>query len=363
MKKIFRLTSLLFLLNNAACSFKSDKPFDKNTEGDSIFFSTETESSDRVKASGLYKTSEYASYLLDTSKLRLKNIKSAINGEYQADPELEWVINVNTVSGMGFTNKNVERIFDAKWRTDFPSTIYGFSQREGKWTYALAGDSPELFSKLQIGIDLLETYKADNGVFDRQKLLKYIAELTIRAEQYGEKLNIAPSVKIDFALQKSRSLVALFNQFNSEALLILQSEGNYDGEKVWDVLQSAGLKWGDGDLFHWNNNSDIGGDVFFSVATSTEPGYFLPESVKAGQMNPKNLLFGFTIPRNPDPEKVFEQMYKVVEYAQKRLGGHILGADGNALNYNQEQLKISEIVKAMNKAKIVPGSNNALRMF
>jgi hypothetical protein len=37
------------------------------------------------------------------------------------------------------------------------------------------------------------------------------------------------------------------------------------------------------DLFHWNSESDFGDDQLFSVQTSAEAGYFLPELIADGE--------------------------------------------------------------------------------
>ncbi len=59
---------------------------------------------------------------------------------------------------------------------------------------------------------------------------------------------------------KGKELVNLYQEFNTDAIIVLQSDKQFDGTKMWDALQSVELNWGDGDLFHWNNNKDYGHD-------------------------------------------------------------------------------------------------------
>jgi len=154
------------------------------------------------------------------------------------------------------------------------------------------------------------------------------------------------------------------DEFNQGALVILKCDTPLKGELVWDVLQSVGLKWGDGDLFHWeNHNHDYGDDQFFSVWTTTNPGYFLPESIKNGQMNPGDLLFGFSVPRNADPQNVFSVMIEAVKYCRKRLGGKILNKNLQPFNEDSAKKDLALLIVKMKNKGIVPGSDKALMMY
>lgn len=152
-------------------------------------------------------------------------------------------------------------------------------------------------------------------------------------------------------------------EFAQDAIIILEGDKPMKGALMWDVLQSLGLKWGDGDLFHWNNEHEFGEQQFFSVWTSTQPGYFLPESVKSGEMNPKDLIFGFSIPRSADPEKVLEVMIDAVKYCQKRLGGKILDKNLQPFNETEEKKAMQLLVGQMKSKGLAPGSNKVLKIY
>lgn len=160
------------------------------------------------------------------------------------------------------------------------------------------------------------------------------------------------------------SKAEIIEKFNVGVLIVLKSKAPLDGMLVWDVLQSVGLKWGDGDLFHWENvNRTYGGDQFFSVWTSTDPGYFLPETIKDGTMNPADLVFGFSLARNADPEQVFDIMFKAVKYCQKRLGGEILDANLKSFNEVDRKKNLRQLVGEMKSMGVIPGSGKALRTY
>ena len=75
---------------------------------------------------------------------------------------------------------------------------------------------------------------------------------------------------------KSRTSLQIRETVAADATLILAAPNAdpFAGEQVWDVMYSLGLRWGDMDIFHWENHTEEGDDYFFSVWTTTEPGYF-----------------------------------------------------------------------------------------
>ncbi len=331
---------------------------------DDYFISTQSQTNDRVKNLNLDKASEDASYILDTNKLSFPKFeKKTEKVEYKADSQREWIINLIQVNGENFKKEDFTKMFDYEWRSKFESTIYGFSPEENRWTYADAGGTPNLYSKLQIAIDIQGVYNEENANYDPQKLERYITELEKRVKNYPSKLKIEQTETIDKAIIKAKRLVQLHQEFNSDAIIVLQSDKQYNGLEVWDALQCVGLAWGDGDLFHWSNNHDYGHDQHFSVWTATEPGYFLPEDIKAGNMNPKNLVFGFSIPRSADPKNIYCIMLNAAKYCQRKLGGQILDKNGQLLNEAEEKQNLIDLLDQMKSKGIIVGSDNALRTF
>lgn len=328
------------------------------------FISTQSESNERIQNLGLDKISEDASHILDTTKLSFPDIKKdTADALYEADPEKDWVIDLISVNGESFNKDDISKMFDYDWRSNFESTIYGFSPEENGWTFADAGDAPARYSKLQVAIDVQDVFNDENPNYDPKKLERYIIELEKRIKKYPTKIRLAHKEPIEKAIQKAKILVDLYLQFNVDAIIVLQSDKQFNGIKMWDALQSVGLNWGDGDLFHWDNNKDYGHDQHFSVWTSTEPGYFLPEEVKKGNMNPQDLVFGFSVPRSADPKHVFELMFKAVAYCQQRLDGKILDKNMQPLNLEKERKEIKELIDKMESKGIKAGADKTLRMF
>ncbi len=211
-------------------------------------------------------------------------------------------------------------------------------------------------------MSLLQAFDEEKPTFDPAKLKRYLLELEKRKANYP-KLKISVTEKVDEAIARAKQLVSIHREFERDIVIVLQSKNQYEGLKVWDALQSAGLKWGDGDLFHWNNNFEYGSDMHFSVWTSTSPGYFLPEEIKKGNMNPADLVFGFSIPRSADPVNIYNAMLDVANYCRQRIGGTLLNEDGKPLNELNEKLNLKSFVSKIKAAGIEPGSDNALMMF
>ena len=109
--------------------------------------------------------------------------------------------------------------------------------------------------------------------------------------------------------------------------------------------------------------TEEGDDSFFSVWTTTEPGYFLPELVAAGQVRAEDLVFGFSVPRSVAPAHVYRQMLAAAKYAQERLGGVLLSDDGELLDEANALAEIEDTVAILLDAGIDPGSEVALRLF
>lgn len=165
------------------------------SELDNYFISTQSQSNDRVKNLNLDKPSEDVSYILDTNKLSFPNIiRETDNVEYKADPEREWIINLISTDGALFKKKDFNNMFDYDWRSKYSSTIYGFSNEENRWTYANAGGTPNIYSKLQVAVDVQEVFIEENPTYEPQKLKCYIDELEKRIKKYPTKLSIEQTI-------------------------------------------------------------------------------------------------------------------------------------------------------------------------
>ena len=283
--------------------------------------------------------------------------------DYLPDPKVEWTVTFEFEEPV-FRNK-IEDILDIPWlNAHGRPTIYGFSTDEKRWTFVSAADSPEEFSSLKVAWRLwnslddkpeelwqddLERYRVA-----AEEVLAPLGKYTTKIERSG-----------DDVLNYVASLTDLVAECDKDVSLILVApEGRaFSGRDVWDVMLCLGLEYGDGDLFHWNNNSSVGDDQFFTVETSTSPGYFIPQWIASGGGNVDDLIFYFSIPRSADPIAVFESMANAVEYAQRRLGGKTVLQSGEPFSKEAERAKIERTVQRLKEAGFVPGESSTLRVF
>ncbi|MCZ4225162.1 cell division protein ZipA C-terminal FtsZ-binding domain-containing protein [Pedobacter rhodius] len=354
MKKNFLLITLLGFLS---CSNPK-----KNVDENGIYYTTATESEERIRDLGLFEPSEDSSTILNFPKLNFSvSETSELKPTIKGDPNKDFIIELKFENGHTFRKKDLEELFDKNWRITFTAAeIYGYSANDKQWTYALSGDKSEEYKQVEIAINLLEVFNDENPSFDAKKLQNYVNELNRKLTTLNDKVNIKYIETFDQAIEKSKKLVALNRRFNKELIISLKSKSQFDGKKAWDALLCVGLKWGDGDLFHWRKNND---EPYFSVWTSTTPGYFLPEQIKSGEMNPSDLNFGYSILTSRDPMNIYKAMLKAAKYCKSRLGGEILNAEGKPLNETENYRKIVNLIEEMNIEGIKPGTESAMRIY
>jgi cell division protein ZipA len=313
----------------------------------------------RIRRLGLSLPPEEGSAIPDLSRLSLPAAQPRQQDEYRPDPYYDWVIDVEPADARVFKTEDVFAIFDGQWRRSFSdASVYGFSLTSNKWTYALAGGDPQQFGRLQIAVSLLSEQVSLQDCFDSsaKKIRSY--------QKSGATAQVTMSEPVEAALARSKQLLQLKKELHHDIIVVLKSDNFYPGRVVWDVLTETGLRWGDGDLFHWNNLPDgYGDDRFFSVWTSTAPGYFFPEAIKAGTFNLADLAFGYWVGRSADPMGVFEVLLEVADHCRRRLGGVLLGRDGQAFDAAAERARLQQIVDGMMSKDLPPGSNKALRLF
>jgi cell division protein ZipA len=301
-------------------------------------FTTSGEDSVRLAKLGLAQTAGKEAGILDTSKLIFPKTKLDYHiMNYLPEPSLNYVLRLTTKNKTLFKKDGLWRVFDLAWRKEYTaSDLYGHDVNSKKWTYVIAGDAPDEFDSVMVAINLLRLYNKENAPFQPRKLQEYIDALRKKIAANALTFEIAQQETVARAMERAKTIVQSATLLNRDEIIVLRSGSRFDGKKMWDVLTSLGLRWGDGDLFHWDNEHDYGDDIFFSVWTTTQPGYFLPEDIKDGKMNPADLVFGFTAARCADPKHVLEIMGAAAQYCQAELGGVLEDADGHPLNLMQQ---------------------------
>lgn len=320
-------------------------------------------SQNRVEKLGLKQNPDTDLGILNETKLKFPQKLVRIESEeYRSIPELNWIIDIIPQNDFSFTKETFIKVFDYEWRTNYESEFYAYFPNTNKWSFAISGDSPEQFDSLELAINFAPRFNNKN--LNTERLQSYLNELDKKLSLFDVKFKVEPRISIEEAVKRSKTLKQLQFDLNEGIVLVLKSDSKYKSKDFWNTLIDLGLEWGDGDVFHWTNyNSGIGDDIFFSVWTSTDPGYFLPEDVSKGDFNPNELVFGFSIARSPDPIGVYKILLESIEYCQSKLGGQILDEDGLPYNKKKHSKRIKDVLKKMSDNGFEQGQGLILRLI
>lgn len=334
-----------------------------NKSNSEITLTPSSFSQNRIENLGLKKNPDKDLGILNESKLnfpqKLNNITSK---DYRGIEELHWIVDIIPPKGFSFTKEAFLEVFDYEWRTNFESEFYAYFPSTKSWSFAISGDSPEQFDSLELALDLAPRFK--DIALNSEMLLSYLNELEKRLNRFDAKFSVEPRETIESAVQRSKSLIKLKDELAVDVVLVLKSDSKYKSKDFWNTFVDLGLEWGDGDVFHWTNHkSGIGDNHFFSVWTTTDPGYFLPEDVSKGKMEPTELVFGYTIPRSADPLGVFDILIESIEHCQSKLGGQILDEYGLPLNREKYRKHIKDVLIQMSENGFTPGQGLILRLI
>jgi cell division protein ZipA len=326
-----------------------------------FFESTSTESAQR--AAILPAASEDVSYLLPPIPVPFSEDLRA-NREYLPNSQVDWIVDVTWKANLPRSAAELGELFRGPhWNSLGSHTFYGRDAAALRWTYLISGNGPGMVTELKVAWPYVAAWD-HSAPTPNQSLFEDRLETIERVSARWEGSLIHPNITPGEAAQRAASLSELHEQFNVDICLQLKAPflRKFDGRKVWDVLTSLGLRWGDMDYFHWRNDSDIGPDHHFSVSTSTAPGYFLPEQIAARKVKLVDLVFGFPLARSIDPLLTYERMFNAVEYAQRRLGGRVL-ENGRAPDRDNASHQIRNAVAELTSAGFRPGTSPALYLF
>lgn len=282
---------------------------------------------------------------------------------YYAHASLDWTVPVQPAQPMG---QHQLRLVLGRLTLSAlgDPTVYGRSAHTGRWTYAQAGTGADsVFTALALSWKLADGDTATPHSYSAATLQGYQRAVAALAPKLAARAG-TPSLPVAQAARRSAELSKFVAAANQPAIIVLQADKVFEGRAAWDALLSVGLRWGDEDCFHWDNPvPEVSGTYLFDVATSTEPGYFLPEQVAAGHLNPADLVFSFSIPRTAAPAQVLASMHRAATYCQRRLGGRLLDGRGRPFDLAAEQQKCRAVEVQLRTRQLQPGVGDALYLF
>ncbi len=357
----FRYFSNLVLSLTVICC--QPKPAEQ-PEADQVYISAQGQSDERAYKLLPRKGSEDVGHLLVFPRLphRPKSVDSVTL--YFANKRFDWIIQFKPTSPT-IEQHQVEKYLNRQWRQNNGTPqLYGLSTRDNRWTYIGAAGADSVFSELALGWKLVDERTQNPRPFSVAELEGFRARTARLASFIPGRvtdMNFSPR-QAAAASQQLASFVAANYQ---PVIIVLKADSPFQGAAIWDAMMSLGLRWGDMDLFHWENPDVAAGgdDHIFSISTSTEPGYFFPERIAAGEVQTTDLIFSFLVPRTAEPEQVLTNMHKAAGYCQQKLGGKLLAADGSAFDLNSEKQRCRLIAQRLGELKLRPGYEDALYLF
>src|SRR5262249_28580175 len=148
--------------------------------------------------------------------------------------------------------------------------IYGFSPEDGHWTFLRAGGVPERYTRICFGAKLFDNLGEELTARTEQDLAALLRAIKEGGKKLGAEAVRQRTSPRDGA-KRALELTQLWNDCNLEVAVVLNADKKrkYSGKDIWDVMLCLGLRWGDMDLFHWQNEpGNVGDDALFSVWTS-----------------------------------------------------------------------------------------------
>ncbi|MEN8107567.1 MAG: cell division protein ZipA [Pseudomonadota bacterium] len=103
----------------------------------------------------------------------------------------------------------------------------------------------------------------------------------------------------------------------------------FPGNFILEAMQTAGLQFGDMDIFHHVGKCQGREESLFSVANLVEPGTFNPAAMET--FATEGLVLFLQLPGPLDPTKAFDSMVKAGQSLAESLGGTICDATRSAL--------------------------------
>ncbi|MEZ5942138.1 MAG: cell division protein ZipA C-terminal FtsZ-binding domain-containing protein [Planctomycetaceae bacterium] len=331
-----------------------------------LYLSTESESRERAAILPT-EGSEDATAVLGIVSLPENESSDADVEEYLPEQQTEWVITVSPALDTTLNAQEVAKLFGKEWRERYGGlTIFGKSAETGLWTFLISADGPTGVTALKFAWPYYATWAESPDVTPSKMYSARIQAVQNAISTLSPNCQFEVTVIPEDAEERSRFLSTIEDRFGADVTLCVQAPAGktFDGREIWDVMLCLGLQWGDMDCFHWRNESGVGDDFFFSVWTTTPPGYFLPEDVASNNVHVTDLVFSYSLPRCAAPGQVFDSMYAATQYVQKRLGGTVTDGAGNRIfNAELHKAEIEERTRELNELGFKPGSEAALSFF
>jgi cell division protein ZipA len=163
----------------------------------------------------------------------------------------------------------------------------------------------------------------------------YLYDSTSKAEYDDFEVTVIESASIQSAgSQGSNATTAAHEEVAEDFLVIYvvaEAGKPYFGYELLQALLSAGMRYGDMNIFHRYERSHGRGTPLFSLASASDPGTF--DLNRMGEVSCKGLCLFMNISECKDPIIAFEKMVDTAQQLIDDLGGELRDSDGKKMDH------------------------------
>lgn len=241
---------------------------------------------------------------------------------------------------------------------DHSHAIHGRTEPGNAWLDLREASVDEVFTDLIVSIQLAD----GNGPVDESELTRFNNLVYTLAETLGRRFQFDCSV--EEALPQAARLEQFCQEFDLLVVINVVPAGSntFAGPNLSRVMGRAGMRLGEQDVFHFFNSRT--GVSRFSLANLDGSGGFGYDALDRGSFIGLTLMMN--VPRVERPGATFLELLSVAEYVAAELGGSLVDPDGvplAAAQYARIKHQVRNIESAMTRYGVVPGSDEARRLF
>lgn len=285
--------------------------------------------------------------------------------DYLPDPFAEFVVDVALDEPTEVALLDRRLTPAAREALGYPS-FFAHDVEDGRWTFLISADGPTRVDALKLAYRLAaDSWDGETPEARLSAIQSGVALVPEFLDRGGIGHTLSPPA-LDTLPERFRigqSISQIDGNYITTVLVAPEGQ-TFDGSKVWTVLHSAGLPWGDMDHFHWPDPT-LQADYLFDVwVDDGNYGYALPELIASGEQDFISLAFAFNIARSPDPNHVYREMQRAVDFTRDRLGGFTvyLLDDQFVMGPEDHLAAIETVTEFLASHGLRPGQSAVLRL-
>ena len=125
----------------------------------------------------------------------------------------------------------------------------------------------------------------------------------------------------------------------------MKKDKYFSGRDLFNALQSAGLSFGEMNIFHYPGDDDAETFALFSVANIVEPGTFNPED--ADNFSTPGISMFMRLPGRIGSSKAYDKFIQVAQIIASEINGELCDETRNQLTQQAISYK-KELIRKLN---------------